>query len=237
MTFRRHIASAQTSSQSSTKLSREAAMFKPLIFALTVIVALCACSKKDDAASNNIRTRPANAIDSSKDAAGNGAIGTAQGPARSEPESEGTPKEAPIPAEAPPKKHRKQGPNATHDNAKGARSVTGRRWSEFQAMVDRCDIETGAAREQCLKEAKDAYRSANFKCDTLAAQERENCVQFTDRWNNPVADAPTAAVKHAKEPTTTATSPGDPRPAERNRDSTKQQQDAVGRLPEASKPN
>jgi hypothetical protein len=237
MTFRRHIASAETSPQSATKPSREAAMFKPLIFSLTLVVALCACSKNDDAASNNIRTPPANAIDSSKDAAGNGAIGTAQGPARLEPESEGTPKEAAVPVEALPKKHKKQAPNAVHDNAKGARSVSGRRWSEFQAMVDRCDTETGAAREQCLKEAKDAYRSANFKCDALAAQERENCLQFAERWNNAVADAPTAAVKHAKEPTTTATSPGDPRPAERNRDSTKQQQDAVGTLPEASKPN
>ena len=209
-------------------------MLKPLILSLTLIVALCACSKKDDAASNNIRTPPANAVDSSKDPAGNSADSTAQGPARSEPESAATPKEAAIPTEAQPKKHKKQGPNAAHDRAKATRSVMARRWGEFQAMVDRCDIATGAAKEQCLKDAQEAYRSANFKCDALAARERENCRQFAERWNNAVADAPTGAVKHAKEPTTIAPSPGDPRPAERNRDSTKQQQDAVGTLPEAT---
>jgi hypothetical protein len=211
-------------------------MFKSLILSLTLVVALCACSKKDDGASNNMRTAPAKAVDSSKEGARNGANGTAQGAAPSELESEGTPKEAALPTEAQPKKPKKQGPNA-NERAKGTRSVMGRRWSEFRAIVDRCDTASGAAREQCLKEAKDAYRSANIKCDALATQERETCRQFAERWNSAVADAPRAAVKHAKEPTTTATSPGDPRPAERNRDSTKQQQDAVGTLPEATKPN
>jgi hypothetical protein len=46
-------------------------------------------------------------------------------------------------------------------------------------------------------------------------------VQFADRWNNALADAPTGAVKYDKEPMMTRAPPGDPRPAERNRDSTK----------------
>jgi hypothetical protein len=104
-------------------------------------------------------------------------------------------------------------------------------------MVDRCDTETGSAKEQCLNEARDIYRTANFKCKELRTQERQNCVQYAERWNNAAADAPTAAVKRSQEPMITAPGPGDPRPAERNRDSTKQNQDAVGTPPDPTKPN
>ena len=48
-------------------------MFKPLIFSLALVAALSACSKKDDAISNNSGTKPATTVDSSRDAAGNGA--------------------------------------------------------------------------------------------------------------------------------------------------------------------
>ena len=44
-------------------------MFKPLIFILTISAAISACSKKDDAASNNVPTPPANAVSTSEDAA------------------------------------------------------------------------------------------------------------------------------------------------------------------------
>ncbi len=211
-------------------------MFKPLIFSLALVAAVSACSKKDDAISNNSGTKPATTVDSSRDAAGNGANVTAQAPASSEPKSDATAPEAAILTEAPPKRHKKQ-PHAAHDGAKGVHSATARRWSEFQAMVDRCDTETGSGREQCLNEARDVYRTANFKCDALPTEERQRCLQFADRWNSAVADAPKAAVKHDKDPTTIPTSPGDPRPAERNRDSTKQQQDAVGTVPDPTKPN
>ena len=104
-------------------------------------------------------------------------------------------------------------------------------------MIDRCDTEIGSAQEQCLKDAKDVYRTAHFKCDALGIPERQNCLDFAERWDSAAADAPTEAIKHDKEPTTIPTSPGDPRPAERNRDSTKQHQDAVGTLPDPAKPN
>ena len=212
-------------------------MFKPLLLSLTLIAALSACSKKEDATSNKVRTPPVNAVSSSEDAARHGATASAQGSARAEAHGEGAAKDAAISTEAEPKKHKQQTANAAHDNAKGTRSVIRRRWSEFQTVVDRCDTASGAAREQCLAEAKDTYRSANFNCDALPAQERRNCLQFAERWSNAAADAPTTAVKHDQEPMMTAPSPGDPRPAERNRDSTKQQQDAVGTLPEPTKPN
>jgi len=211
-------------------------MFKPLIFSLALVAALSACSKKDDAISNNSGTKPATTVDSSRDAAGNGANVTAQAPASSQPKSDPTAPEAAVSTEAPPKRHRKQ-PHAAHDSAKGTHSATARRWSEFQAMVARCDTETGSGREQCLNEARDVWRTANFKCDALRTEERQRCLQFAERWNSAVADAPKGAVKHDKDPTTIPTSPGDPRPAERNRDSTKQQQDAVGTVPDPTKPN
>ncbi len=224
-----------------TKLEfrRKAAMLKPLIFSLTLTVLLCACTKKDDAVSNNnSATPPANAVGLSKDSAGSGANVPAEPPpARSESDSQATAKEAAVPTETQQNTHKKPERNAARDSAKATHSATARRWREFQAMVDRCDTTTGSAAEQCLKDAKDAYRSANFKCDTLAAPERANCLQFAETWNNAVADAPKAAVKHDNDPMMTPPSPGDPRPAERNRDSTKQQQDAVGNLPETKKPN
>src|SRR4029078_10291262 len=97
-------------------------------------------------------------------------------------------------------KHKKQAANGAHDSGKSGRSSLRRQWREFQAMVDRCDTATGAAREQCLTHAKDTYRSANFKCDSLTAPQRENCLKFAERWTNATADAPTAAVKHDNEP-------------------------------------
>ena len=103
------------------------------------------------------------------------------------------------------------------------------RWNEFQAMVDRCDTVTSSDAEGCLAKARDTYRAANFKCDALGAQQRTECLQFAEHWNitvsdapASVSDAPASTVKRAEEPAVTATDPGDPLPAERNRDSTKQ---------------
>jgi hypothetical protein len=212
-------------------------MFKPLIFSLTLVIALGACSKKDDAASSASRAPPANAVSAAPDAARDTADAPAQKAAPLDSASELPAKEAATSTEAVSKKHKKQAANGAHDSAKSARSSLRRQWHEFQAMVDRCDTATSAAREECLTHAKDTYRSANFKCDALAAPQRKNCLEFAERLTNTTADAPTAAIKHDKEPMTTAPAPGDPRPAERNRDSTKQNQDAVGTPPDPTKPN
>jgi hypothetical protein len=120
-------------------------------------------------------------------------------------------------------KQRKQVENATHAGAKKDTRIAMRgRWDRFQTMVNGCDTKISSAREECLVNARDTFRAANFKCDALGAERRTSCLHFAERWNSAVADAPGAPVKHAEEPTVTATDPGDPRPAERNRDSTKQ---------------
>jgi len=212
-------------------------MFKPFILSLTLVIALGACSKKDDAASSASRAPPADAVSAAPEAARDTTDVTAQKPITSSSASERPAKEPPTSTEAVANKHKKQAANGAHDRAKSAHSSLRRQWVEFQEMVDRCSTATGAAKEQCLTPAKGTYRSANFKCDALTAQQRKNCLEFAERWTTTTADAPTAAVKHDKEPMITAPDPGDPRPAERNRDSTRQNQDAIGTSPDPTKPN
>ncbi len=211
-------------------------MFKPLILSLTIVIALGACSRKDDAAPSAGRAPPTNAVTATPEAARDTADANAQKPAASASASERPAKEPATSTETVSNKHKKQAANGAHDSAKSARSSLRRQWREFQAMVDRCDTASGAAREQCLTQAKDTYLSANFKCDALPAQQRKTCLEFNERWTTTTADAPTEAVKRDKEPMITAPDPGDPRPAERNRDSTKQNQDAVGTPPDPTKP-
>ena len=209
-------------------------MFKPLSFSLILVVALCACSKKDDSARSNVQSPPVNASDPSKDTpvtADKTDPGSKTPPpaSRAEPASKGTEadkgpsKEAVIPAEEKDTKQKKPVEKAAHGSAKkGTESAMRRRWDQFQAAVNGCDTKTGSAREECLAKATDTFRAANFKCEALGPKRRTNCLQIAERWNSPVAEAPGAPVKHAEEPAVTATDPGDPRPAERNRDSTKQ---------------
>src|SRR5262249_30703528 len=111
-----------------------------------------------------------------------------------------------------------------------------RRWQKFQAVVDDCDA-ASISRDICLGKAQETWRSAKINCAALPNSEQRNCRGFAERWNKPVAEAPPSAVKHAEEPTLTSPSPGDPRPAERNRDSTKQQEDALGTAPQGTKSN
>ena len=207
-------------------------MLKPFMMTLGLIVALCSCSKSDDAGTTNTPAPLENAVQSSTDPTENDIDDTAQLPA-SEPEKSAE-KAA---TETEPKEDRKPSPDAAHDRAKPARSPTARRWDQFQAAMERCVAVTLTAREQCLAEARDAYRSANIDCAALPRRERQQCLQYAKLWEDVETDEPTAAVTHDEEPATAPTSPGDTRPAERNRDSTKQQQDAVGTLPEPATPN
>ena len=131
--------------------------------------------------------------------------------------------EAVRPTDEKDKKQKKQVEKAAQRTAnKSTHSTMRGRWDQFQAMVNECDTKSSSGREECLGKARDTFRAANFKCDALGSERRTSCLQFAERWNSAVADAPGAPVKRAEEPTVTATDPGDPRPAERNRDSTKQ---------------
>src|SRR5512145_3474973 len=130
-------------------------MLRPSMLSLALIVALCSCSKRDDVATNNMPALPENIVRSANSSTEKDANDVAQIPA-SEPQSA---EEAATETE--PKEYEKQGANAAPDRArKGTRSLTARRWDEFQATIKRCVSVALSAREQCLAEARDAYRSA-----------------------------------------------------------------------------
>ena len=174
------------------------------MLSLTLIVALCSCSKSDDVATNNTAALPKNVVQSANSSRENDANDIAQIPA-SEPEQFAE-KAA---TETEPKGYEKQGPNAAPDRAKGTRSVTARRWDEFQAAIKRCVAVTLSAREQCLAEARDTYRSAKFDCATLPRPEREECLKYAKLWENTEMDVPTGTATHDEESAAIAAPPGD----------------------------
>jgi hypothetical protein len=208
------------------------AMLKPSMFSLALIAALCSCSKSDDAATNETAAAPENALQSPIDPARNDTSDSPQVPA-SEPEQNAE-KAA---TQTAPEGDEKKRPNAAYEGAKRTRSLTERRWDTFQAAMQRCVTADLNAREQCLADARDAYRSADLNCAALPGRDRNECLKYAKLWEDTEADIPTAAVTHDEEPAAIPSAPDDARPAERNRDSTKQQQDAVGSLPEPTRPD
>ncbi len=98
-------------------------------------------------------------------------------------------------------------------------------WSRFQSMVKKCDALTGAEKKQCMMNARDTYRASDFKCESMSGTDKTQCLKYGEQWSA-TANPPNAPVTHTEEPTTTSANPGDPSVAERNRDSTKQQEDA-----------
>jgi hypothetical protein len=202
------------------------------MLSLALIVALCSCSKSDDVATDNTAAPPKNILQSAHNSTENDATDTAQIPA-SEPKQFAE-KAA---TETEPKGYEKQGPNAAHDRAKGRRSLTARRWDEFQAAIKRCLAVTLSAREQCLAEARHTYRSANFDCAALPGREHKECLKYAKLWEDTEIDVPTAAVTHDEEPAAIPAPPDDAGPPERNRASTEQSQDAVGTASDEAKQN
>jgi hypothetical protein len=103
----------------------------------------------------------------------------------------GASKQAAIPTEQKHTKQKKQVEHATHADAKkDTRTAMRGRWDRFQTMVNGCDTKTRSAKEECLANARDTFRTANFKCEALGAEQRTSCLQFAERWNSAGADAP-----------------------------------------------
>jgi hypothetical protein len=109
-------------------------------------------------------------------------------------------------------------------------SATAKNWSEFQAMVKRCNTLTGAEKSQCMADARATYHASNFRCESMTGQDKTLCLRYGEEWKS--ARANQEAVTHDDNPTMNSANPGDPTPSERNRDSTIQQQDAAGQLPQ-----
>ena len=111
---------------------------------------------------------------------------------------------------------------------------TPKSWSDFKIMVRKCDTLTGADKKQCMADARDTYRASNYNCERMSGADQTQCVKYREQWKTAAAgdtSSTNAPITHTEEPTMTPASPGDPSPSERNRDSTKQQEDAAGNLP------
>ena len=112
-----------------------------------------------------------------------------------------------------------------------------RTWNDFKVMVKKCDQLTGAERTRCMDDARDAYRTSNYNCESMSQPDRTQCLKYRDQWKSAAASESKPAVTHTDEPTMTPVTPDDPRPSERNRDSSKQQEDAAGTLQEPKPQN
>lgn len=112
-------------------------------------------------------------------------------------------------------------------------------WKEFQGQLKKCDTLTGDQKEQCMTQAKEAYRTSNFNCDTLSAQDKSQCQQYGEQWKNERTNQSqdeTGPVRSG-EANPIPANPADPTDELRNRDSRKQHGDAASALPEPQKQN
>jgi hypothetical protein len=201
-------------------------MLMPSILSLSLIVALCSCSKSDNVAAADAARPLGRAIQPDNDPAQSGTDDTAQmlASGAEQPAAKAATKTGP-------KAHGKQRPSAAHNKAQATRSRNARRWDEFQAAMGRCVAVTLSAREQCLADARDAYRSAKLDCAALPGRERQECLKYSKLWEDRETDVPTAAATRGQDAATPPRSPSDARPMERNWDSTNTQPDAVGPSP------
>lgn len=213
-------------------------MLKILIITTVLGLALCGCSKKDDTGLDTGRSSADKAIDSAKDKASTASDATkdaAQDAARSAKETTSDAKDSAASAAEKRKESTRKAKNLA-DKSKNTSSVTVDEWRDFRALVKKCDALTGESKKQCMAEARDMYLASDFKCQTLGSDKMQ-CLRYREQWKSAEADLPKATVTHTEEPTMSPASPGDPSAAERNRDSTKQQQDAVGTLTEPKRQN
>ena len=109
-------------------------------------------------------------------------------------------------------------------------STAAKNWSDFKGMVKRCNTLTGADKKECMANAQDTYHASNFNCETMSGSDKTQCLKYRQEWKSAKANQPNPAVTSDDNPTMDSPA-GDPTAAERNRDSTIQQEDATGTLP------
>jgi hypothetical protein len=214
-------------------------MLKTLIIATVLGLVLCSCSKKEDTGLDKARSSADKAIDSARDAAsnaGDAAKDAAQDAAHSVKETARDVKDAAASAGATTKESSRKAMKNLTEKSKDQRSTVPEQWTDFRALVKKCDSLTGDEKKRCIAEARDTYLASDFKCETLGS-DKVQCLTYREQWKNARADLPKAAITHTEEPTMSPATPGDPSAAERNRDSTKQQQDAAGTLTESKRQN
>jgi hypothetical protein len=214
-------------------------VLKTLILTTVLGLALCSCSKTDDTGLDKGRSSADKAMDSAKDAASNASDATkdaAQDVARSVKETARDVKDAPASAAEATKESSRKAMKKLAEKSKDPASTVAEEWSDFRASVKKCDALTGEEKKHCMTEARDMYLASDFQCQTLGSDKMQ-CLRYREQWKSAKADLPKAAITHTEEPTMSPATPGDGSAAERNRDSTKQQQDAAGTLAEPKRQN
>ena len=229
-------------------------MFKPAAVAVLLAVAVYACSQKEEAAPNQTQSSPTAPVNSSNTAPSSSqamersrsssapktASSQNSGQAAADGSDHQTASQAQRGASGSPAdsassaSRAKQRSNKTSTKAaanKKTPSGPATLWSEFRALMIRCETFTRDKRDQCLDAAKAAYRAADLKCETLPDGDSKECMKYLGRSNG---GANKQAITHTETPAITPAAPGDPTPAQRNRDSTIQQQDAAGELSEST---
>jgi hypothetical protein len=157
------------------------AMPKPYLLLLAMTLALSACSKSDSPATGNASGLRDNGLRPAVEPVQSAA--TVPAPA---PELQRVAQKAASEAKA--NGNDKPRPNAAPDRAQRARAGTARRWDQFQAAIQRCVTVPVSAREHCLAEARDAYRSAHLDCAALPGRERKECVKYGKLWADTATD-------------------------------------------------
>jgi hypothetical protein len=233
-------------------------MSKLILASILLTLSLCGCSKKDEASSPSLQTPPLNSADSSSTPTSD-ADKTAT---PTSPRSEGRSDRDDPPAKAASVDQSTGGKPSTSKRASqtsksaadtsdrkvaaasqsgsdpvNARKSADQMWRTFKAEKSRCSTLGATERARCLTEVGERYQSARFDCAALPEPDRTLCTQYTIQGDTAMESPPKAPVTHTKNPTTIPETPGDSRPAERNRDSTKQQQDAAGALTGSTKSN
>jgi len=233
-------------------------MSKLILASILLTLSLCGCSKKDEASTTSLQTPPPNSADSSSTPTS--AADRTATPTR--PQSEGrsdrddpaanvssadqstagkTSTSKPVrqtSTSATDTSGRKVGAGAQSGSDRvNARNGAAQTWRTFNTEKSRCSSLGATERDRCLSEVGERYRSVRFDCAALLEPDRTLCTEYTVQHAAAMQSPSKAPITHTKNPTTIPETPGDSRPAERNRDSPKHQQDAAGTLTEPIKSN
>jgi hypothetical protein len=212
----------------------ETAMLKILFTSAALALGLSGCSQKDDGMDR--AKNSAGAVESSKAMASN----TADALTPASPDmARATQDSAHNTKGAVAKKDREPQRNTTNaiDRYNTNRASADKKWIDFHGMLKKCYAMSSPEKAQCLADAGDTYQALKFDCRALSNSDKKQCLKYDDELKSATASLSTPAVTHTTEPTMTSTNPGDSSAAERNRDSTKQQQEAAGAVTEQKSKN
>ena len=214
-------------------------MLKILFTSAALALITCGCSNKDDAV-DSAKTSSAKSTESPKDAAppNTSTAGKSQDTPRSTPAGTADTSKTSAANSQQAKDASDQATSKAGARSKSPHSLADKKWVDFRGMLRKCDALPTTQKEQCLVDFEDTYRALDFQCTALSKSHERQCRKYNEELKNALANLPPrSSVTHTTEPTMTSASPADPSAAERNRDSTKQQQDAAGTTLEQSKRN